>query len=72
MTGRAVRRGRTGTLETMPRTPLIEPMIMQLLRCPVTGSSLRQKGQELVAVGDTSRRYPIDQGVPTLLKDDNS
>ncbi|WP_192892581.1 Trm112 family protein [Nesterenkonia natronophila] len=56
----------------MPRTSLIEPLIMQLLRCPVTGSPLRQEGQELVAVGDTNRRYPIDQGVPTLLKDHNS
>ncbi|RJN32075.1 hypothetical protein D3250_08300 [Nesterenkonia natronophila] len=63
---------RAGTLETMPRTSLIEPLIMQLLRCPVTGSPLRQEGQELVAVGDTNRRYPIDQGVPTLLKDHNS
>ncbi|WP_166432886.1 hypothetical protein [Nesterenkonia salmonea] len=53
----------------MPSTPSIESSIVQILRCPATGSRLRQEGDELVAVSDESRRYPIDKGVPTLLKD---
>ncbi|WP_166429930.1 Trm112 family protein [Nesterenkonia sphaerica] len=56
----------------MPSTSLIDPLIVQLLRCPVTGSPLRQEGQELVAVNDPRIRYPIDQGVPILLKDHHS
>ena len=72
MTARTVPGAQTGTLETMPSTSLIDPLIVQLLRCPVTGSPLRQEGQELVAVNDPRIRYPIDQGVPILLKDHHS
>lgn len=56
----------------MPSASPIDPSIVQILRCPSTGSRLRQEGEELVAVGDDTRRYPIDQGVPTLLKDHHS
>lgn len=53
----------------MPSTPIIDSSVAHILRCPLTGSRLRQEGEELVAVSDESLRYPIDQGVPTLLKD---
>ncbi|WP_300342227.1 Trm112 family protein [Nesterenkonia sp.] len=45
----------------------IHPQILNILRCPVTGSPLRQEGDALIAVEDPQRRYPIRHGVPTLL-----
>ena len=41
--------------------------ILQILRCPVTGSPLRQEGDELIATEDPQRRYRIEDGVPHLL-----
>jgi uncharacterized protein YbaR (Trm112 family) len=51
--------------------PLINPELLALLRCPVTGSSLEQHGDELVstAAGADGRplRYAIEDGIPLLL-----
>ncbi|NLS08938.1 hypothetical protein HGQ17_02755 [Nesterenkonia sp. MY13] len=51
----------------MPASPQLDPAVLEILRCPVTGSRLTQEGSELVTVDDPARRYPIDQGVPKLL-----
>ncbi|GFZ93502.1 Trm112 family protein [Nesterenkonia alkaliphila] len=53
----------------MPDTPVIDPAVLEILRCPATGSRLRQQGDELVALTDDTRRYRIQGGVPRLLKD---
>ncbi|WP_191089956.1 hypothetical protein [Nesterenkonia ebinurensis] len=53
----------------MPDTPVIAPAVLEILRCPATGSRLRLQGDELVAINDETRCYRIARGVPTLLKD---
>ncbi|MCQ6269803.1 hypothetical protein M8J71_04805 [Pseudarthrobacter sp. R1] len=51
--------------------PKISPELLSILRCPVTGASLIQDGEELVAaVADESGvkpRYAIEDGIPLLL-----
>ncbi|MGF9647553.1 hypothetical protein AAIH32_06245 [Pseudarthrobacter oxydans] len=51
--------------------PKISPELLSILRCPVTGASLIQDGEELVAaVADESGvkpRYTIEDGIPLLL-----
>ncbi len=54
----------------MPST--LPASLMAVLRCPATGSPLRQEGDELVAVQDETMRYPIEHGVPHLLPADSS
>lgn len=65
--------GWRGTLEAMSSTSsiadAIEPRILEILRCPVTGSALTQRGGALLAVADETIRYPIQHGVPKLLAD---
>ncbi|GAA1102760.1 hypothetical protein [Nesterenkonia jeotgali] len=41
--------------------------LLAILRCPVSGSTLRQDGDQLVSTTDPSLRYPIERGVPKLL-----
>ena len=44
----------------------MNPALLEILRCPVTGSRLRLEGEALVSnVG--SLRYPITDGIPQLL-----
>ena len=49
----------------------ISPELLSVLRCPVTGSSLVQEGEELVstAAGESGvkLRYPLQDGIPLLL-----
>ena len=51
--------------------PKISPDLLSVLRCPVTGSSLVQEGDELVstAAGESGEklRYAIEDGIPLLL-----
>lgn len=51
--------------------PKISAELLSVLRCPVTGSSLVQNGDELVSTmpGETGEmlRYPIEDGIPLLL-----
>lgn len=51
--------------------PKISPELLSILRCPVTGSSLIQEGEELVATGagdsGVRPRYAIEDGIPLLL-----
>lgn len=46
---------------------MIPEGILELFRCPVTGSPLRQDGDVLIAVQDETKRYPVEHGVPKLL-----
>ncbi|MBO0594520.1 hypothetical protein I2485_01245 [Nesterenkonia sp. E16_7] len=41
--------------------------LLKILRCPVSGSTLRQEGDQLISTRDPSLRYPIERGVPRLL-----
>ena len=44
----------------------IDPKLLEILRCPLTRSPLRQEGDALVAeIGGL--RYPIRDGIPVLL-----
>ena len=60
-------------LSAMPQTPtpappsnLIDPELLDILRCPLTRSRLRQEGESLVAeVGGLS--YPVREGLPVML-----
>jgi uncharacterized protein YbaR (Trm112 family) len=51
--------------------PKISPALLSILRCPVTGSSLVQEGDELVSTtaGESGEKilYPIEDGIPLLL-----
>ncbi len=47
----------------------VDAQLLEILRCPVTRSALRQEGSELVsAVGGL--RYPIRDGIPVLLAEE--
>ena len=50
----------------------INEELLAILRCPVTGSSLTQHGEELVssAIGEDGQplRYTIDEGIALLLR----
>ncbi|MBE1515720.1 hypothetical protein [Nesterenkonia halotolerans] len=41
--------------------------LLKILRCPVSGSPLRQEGDQLISTSDETLRYAIERGVPTLL-----
>ena len=49
----------------------LSPELLAVLRCPVTGSSLVQEGEELVSSARDATgqqlRYRIDEGIPVLL-----
>ena len=51
--------------------PKISPELLSILRCPVTGSSLVQDGDELVSTSTAESgekiRYAIEDGIPLLL-----
>ncbi len=50
----------------------ISEQLMAILRCPVTGSTLVQDGQELVSTANgpdgAPLRYTIDEGIVLLLR----
>ncbi|MFK7787990.1 MAG: Trm112 family protein [Phycisphaeraceae bacterium] len=50
----------------------LTPDVLAILRCPLTRSSLRQEGDELVAEvpEGAGLRYPIKDGIPVLLMDE--
>ncbi|MDQ0259321.1 Trm112 family protein [Sinomonas atrocyanea] len=51
--------------------PNLSPSLLDILRCPVTGSPLVQEGDSLVATAPgpdgTTPRYAIEDGIPVLL-----
>lgn len=54
-----------------PATPtnIIDPAVIELLRCPLTRSRLHQEGDYLVAeVGGLA--YPIRDGLPSMLAEE--
>ena len=55
---------------TTERTPpSIDPQLLEILRCPLTGSRLRPEGDFLVAeVGGLA--YPIRDGFPVMLMEE--
>jgi uncharacterized protein YbaR (Trm112 family) len=50
-----------------PQTPVaIDPELLEMLRCPLTRSRLRQEGHFLIAeVGGLG--YPVRDGIPVML-----
>lgn len=47
----------------------LKPEILEILRCPVTRSPLRQEGDWLVAeVGGLT--YPVREGIPVMLAEE--
>lgn len=45
---------------------VVDPALVEILRCPLTRSRLRQEGDFLVAeVGGLS--YPVREGIPVML-----
>ncbi|WP_425863679.1 hypothetical protein [Arthrobacter sp. TWP1-1] len=50
----------------------INDVLMAVLRCPVTGSTLIQQGEELVSTENgpdgSPLRYAIDEGIALLLR----
>ena len=53
-------------MTTERSTPAIDPQLLDLLRCPLTGSRLRPEGDFLVAeVGGLA--YPVRDGFPVML-----
>lgn len=55
--------------------PQVQPWLLELLRCPVTGAPLeaREAGGEVELVSTDPQRplaYPVRDGVPVLLADE--
>jgi uncharacterized protein YbaR (Trm112 family) len=52
-----------------PSSSTIDPELLEILRCPLTRSKLRQEGDWLVAeVGGLS--YPVREGLPVMLMEE--
>ena len=53
-------------MSTERTTGTIDPQLLELLRCPLTGSRLRPEGDFLIAeVGGLA--YPVRDGFPVML-----
>ena len=53
-------------MSTERSTPSIDPELLDILRCPLTGSRLRAEGDFLIAeVGGLA--YPVRDGFPVML-----
>lgn len=47
----------------------VDPDLLEILRCPVTRSRLRQEGDWLIAeIGGLS--YPVREGIPVMLAEE--
>lgn len=44
----------------------VDPKLLEMLRCPLTHSPLREEGDELVAE-QGGLRYPVREGIPVML-----
>ena len=48
------------------KSNIVDPDLLEILRCPLTRSPLRQEGDWLIAqVGGLS--YPVREGIPVML-----
>jgi uncharacterized protein YbaR (Trm112 family) len=55
--------------ENNSNSNVIDPQVLEILRCPLTRSKLRQEGDWLIAeVGGL--RYPIRDGFPVMLMEE--
>lgn len=60
---------------TEPQAPQVQPWLLEMLRCPVSGARLRLDAgtdgeQVLVSEADEPLIYPVRDGVPVLLADE--
>lgn len=58
-----------------PQAPEVQPWLLEILRCPVSGARLRlDSGTDeepvLVSEADEPLAYPVRDGVPVLLADE--
>jgi uncharacterized protein YbaR (Trm112 family) len=51
--------------------PVISPDLLALLVCPIDKQDVRLQGSELVCTS-CGRHYPIEDGIPNMLVDDNA
>jgi len=58
-----------GETETDAPREVIDPALLALLVCPVDKQPVRLEGETLVCA-TCSRRYPIVDGIPNMLVDD--
>ena len=59
----------TESADTSASSNQLRPEILQILRCPITLSQLRQEGDWLVAeTGGLS--YPVRDGIPVMLPEE--
>lgn len=52
-----------------PTSNQVEPDLLNLLRCPVTRSRLRQEGDWLIAE-EGGLAYPVREGIPVMLPEE--
>lgn len=52
-----------------PRSNTLDPELLEILRCPLTLSRLRQEGDWLVAE-EGGMRYPVRDGIAVLLMEE--
>ena len=52
----------------MPVDNVIDPRLLDILRCPTSGLPLRIEGDDLIST-DGSRHYPVVAGIPCLMPD---
>lgn len=53
----------------MTQSNSIDPSLLEVLRCPVTRSKLRQEGEFLVS--ETGGiKYPVREGIPVMLMEE--
>jgi uncharacterized protein YbaR (Trm112 family) len=53
-------------MSTERATPSIDPELLDILRCPLTGSRLRPEGDFLIAE-EGGLAYPVRDGFPVML-----
>jgi len=56
----------TGPSMTTSSPPTVDAALLEILRCPLTRSRLRQEGDFLVAETG-GLRYPVRDGIPVML-----
>ena len=49
-----------------PAPHTLDPDLLEILRCPLTRSKLRQEGDSLIAENG-GLRYPVRDGIPVML-----
>lgn len=47
--------------------PLVDPVLMEILRCPVCHGTLAEQPDTSELVCDDGHRYPVTDGVPDMV-----